>query len=109
MVCRLWICRCLGGLCPRAESALGHIRANPKKLLEGEAIALLIEFQAEKILKDERLAADEYAVLYFAFYKHGQWGSAHEEKDTGSDQDATAADVPNCLRSMSNYQCKSNT
>jgi hypothetical protein len=45
------------------ESALELIRANPKKLLEGEAIALLSESQMERILKDEKLEADEYTLF----------------------------------------------
>jgi hypothetical protein len=83
------------------ESALEHIRANPKKLLEGEAIALLIESQVEKVLKDEKLEADEYTLFRIL----QAWGSAHEEKDGGG-QDATAADVPTSRKRTAEHMSK---
>jgi hypothetical protein len=91
MVCRLWISRRLGGLCPRT---------NPNKLLEGEAIALLVESQGEKFLKDEKLVADEYTLFRIL----QAWGSAREEKDGG--QDATAADVPTSRKRAAQHMSK---
>jgi hypothetical protein len=71
------------------ESAFEVIRAKPTIHFESESVALLSESQMGKILKDERVEADEHTLFLII----QAWANANEGEKDGGSLDATTGEV----------------